>query len=59
MDKMEFYETSQNFNSFSLLFTFFLLIVWLSLNFVRFHKILFHIDAENFIFLSWKKNIPK
>ena len=37
----------------------FLSVVWLSWNFVRFHKILFHTDAESFSFLSWKakKNI--
>ena len=54
----EFHETSQNFNSFSsfrqLLFSFFLSVVWLSWNFVRFHEILFQTDGENFSFLSWK-----
>ena len=54
----EFCETSQSFNSFSsfrqLLFTFFLLVVWLSWNFVRFHEILFQTDAKSFSFLSWK-----
>ena len=37
-----------------LLFTFFRLVVWLSWNFVRFHKIHFKTDAESFSFLSWK-----
>ena len=32
----------------------FLLVVWLSWNFVRFHEILFQTDAENFSFLSWQ-----
>ena len=54
----EFCETSQSFNSFSsfrqLLFKFFLLVVWLSWNFVRFHKTLFQTDAEIFSFLSCK-----
>ena len=54
----EFRETSQNFNSFSsfrqFLFSFFLSVVWLSWNFVRFHEILFQTDAESFSFLSWK-----
>ena len=54
----EFRETSQNFNSFSsfrqLLFSFFLSIVWLSWNFVKFLEILFQTDAENFSFLSCK-----
>ena len=36
------------------LFPFFLFVVWLSWNFVRFHGILFQIDADTFIFLSWK-----
>ena len=40
--EIEFRETPQNFNSFSLfrqlLFSFFLSVVWLSWNFVRFHK---------------------
>ena len=43
--EIEFRETSQNFNSFSsfrqLLFSFFLSVVWLSWNFVRFHEIPF------------------
>ena len=34
--------------------SFFLSIVWLSWNCVRFHKIIFQIDAENFSVLSWK-----
>ena len=63
--EIEFRETSQNFNSFSLfrklLFSFFLWVVWLSWNFVRFHKIQFQTDAESFSVLSWKtkKFIPK
>jgi hypothetical protein len=52
-------EISQNFNSFSsfrqFLFSFFLLVVRLSWNFVRFHEILFQTDAEDFSFLSWKR----
>ena len=56
--EIEFRETSQNFNSFSsfrqLLFSFFLLVVWLSWNFVRFQEILFQIDAENISCLSCK-----
>ena len=56
--EIEFRETSQNFNSFSLfrqlLFSFFLSVVWLSWNFVRFHEILFQTDSESFSFLSWK-----
>ena len=55
----EFLEISQNFNYFSssrqFLFLFFLSVVWLSRNFVRFHEILFQTDAESFSFLSWKK----
>ena len=43
--EIEFHETSQNFNSFSsfnqLLFSFVLLVVWLSSNFVSFHKCFF------------------
>ena len=54
----DFCETSQNFNSFSsfrqFLFSFFLSVVWLSWNFVRFHVILFQTDAEIFSFLSYK-----
>ena len=54
----EFCEISQNFNSFSSFkqfsFPFFLSVVWLSWNFVRFHEILFHTIAESFSFLSWK-----
>ena len=47
--------TSQNFNSFrQFLFPFFLLIVWSSWDFVRFHDILFQTDAKNFSSLSWK-----
>ena len=46
---------SWNLNSFrQLLFSFFLLVVWLSWNFVRFLEILFQTDAESFSFLSWK-----
>ena len=56
--RKEFPETSQSFNSFSsfrqLLISFFLFVVWLSWNFVRFHKILFQTDAESFSSLSWK-----
>ena len=38
--EIEFRETSQSFNSFTqCYFYFFLLVVWLSWNFVRFHKI--------------------
>ena len=51
-------ETSQNFNSFSLfrqfVLPFFLSVVWLSWNLVRFHKILYQTDAENISFLSTK-----
>ena len=51
----EFCETSQNFNSFrQLLFSFFLSVVWLTWNFVRFHEILLQRDGESFSFLSWK-----
>ena len=54
----EFRETSQNFISFSsfrqFLFPFFLSVVWLSWNFVRFHKILIQTDAKSFSFQSWK-----
>ena len=53
-----FRETSQNFNAFSsfrqFLFSYFVSVVWLSWDFVRFHKILFQTDAESFSFLSWK-----
>ena len=53
-------KTSQNFNSFSsfrqLLFSFFLSVVWLSWNFVRFHKILFQTVA---FYLEKKSFIPK
>ena len=35
-------------------FPFFLSVVWVSWNFVRFHEILFLTDAESFSFLSWK-----
>ena len=53
-----FFETSQNFNSFSffreLLFSPFLSVVWLSWNFVRFHEIQFQTEPESFSFLSWK-----
>ena len=52
------YCEDSNFNSFSLfrqfLFPFFLSIVLLSWNFVRFQKFHFQTDAENFSFLSWK-----
>ena len=48
----KFHETSQNFNSFSLfwqlLFSFFLLVVWLSWNFVRFQEIFFSKRFWNF-----------
>ena len=37
-------------------FNFFLLVVWLSWNFVRFHMI-FQTCAENFSFLSWKTKV--
>ena len=37
-----------------LLFSFFLSVVWLSWNFVRFHEILFQTDTESFSSLSWK-----
>ena len=37
-----------------LLFLILLLVVWLSWNFVRFHKILFQTDAESFSSLSLK-----
>ena len=47
--EIKFCETSQNFNSISLFgqlfFSFFLSVVWLSWNFVRFHKIFFQTDA--------------
>ena len=44
------------FNSFrQFLFPFFLLVVRLSWNFLRFHKILFQTDAKNFSFISWKR----
>ena len=40
--EIEFRETSQNFNSFrQLLFSFYLLVIWLSWNCVRFREILF------------------
>ena len=53
--EVEFHETSQNFRSFrQLLFSFFLLVVWLSQKFSRFHEILFQTDSESFSFLSWK-----
>jgi hypothetical protein len=56
--EIEVRKTSQDFNSFSsfrqLLFSFFLSVVWLSWNFVKFHEILFQTDAESFSFLSWK-----
>ena len=55
--EIEFRETSKNFNSFSTfrqLFCFFLSVVWLSWNFVRFLEILFQTDDESFSFLSWK-----
>ena len=59
----KFLETSQSFNSFTqLLFSFFLLVVWFSWNFVRFHETLIQTDAESFSFLSWKTKksfIPK
>ena len=43
----EFRETSQSFNSFrQLLCTFFLLVVWLSWNFVRFHKFKFQTEPQ-------------
>ena len=38
-----------------LLFPFFLSVVWLSWNCMRFHQFFFLTDAENFSFLSWKK----
>ena len=50
-------ETSQKFQLNALrqfLFPFFLSVVWLSLNFLRFHKLFFQTDAENVSFLSWK-----
>ena len=51
-------ETLQNFKSFSwfrqFLFPYFLSVVWLSWNFVRFHEILFQTDVESFSFLPWK-----
>ena len=57
--EIEFGETSKNCNSFSvfrqLLFSFFLMVVWLTWNFVRFHEILFQTDSERFRLLSWKK----
>ena len=44
-----------SFSSFrQFLFPFFLLVVWLSWNFVRFDEILFQTDAKSFSFLSWK-----
>ena len=53
-----FRETAQSFNSFSLfrqlLFSFFLWVVWLHWNFLRFHEILFQTDSESFSFLIWK-----
>ena len=36
------------------IFIFFLSVVWLSWNFVRFHEILFQTDAQSFSFLTWK-----
>jgi hypothetical protein len=49
----EFHETSQKFCAFrQLLFSFFLSVVWLSWNCVRFHEILFQTDSESFSFLS-------
>ena len=51
----EFCETSQNFNSIrQLIEKVKIKIVWMSLNFVRFHEIHFQTDAESFSFLSWK-----
>ena len=53
--KNKVFETSQNVNSFRLfLFTFFLSVVWLSWNFVRFPKIQFQTDTKSFSFLYWK-----
>ena len=51
----EFRETSaHSANSDNCYLHFFLLDVWLSWNFVRFHEIHFQTDAESFSFLSWK-----
>ena len=50
--EIKFCETSQNFNSFSLLRQLlFSSVVWLSWNFVRIHKILSQTDYESFSFL--------
>ena len=60
-----FCEILQNFNSFSsfrqFLFSFFLSVFWLSLDFMRFHETCFGTDTKNFSILSWKtkKFIPK
>ena len=55
-----FRETSENFSSFTI-FPFFLLVVWISWNFVRFHEIQNQTDAENVSCPSWqtKKFYPK
>ena len=53
--EIEFCGTSQNFNSFSsfrqLLFSYFLSVVWLSRNFVRFHKI-FNLEKQKVLSLK-------
>ena len=53
-----FQQTSQNStNSRQLLFSCFLYVVWLSWNFLGFHKILFQTDSESLSFLFWKKKV--
>ena len=53
--EIEFFGTSQNFNSFSsfrqLLFSYFLSVVWLSWNFVRFHQI-FNLEKQKVLSLK-------
>ena len=58
--EIEYRETSQNFNSFSLfrqlLFqSLFLSVVWLSWNFARFHEIQFQIEPESSAFYLKKQ----
>ena len=54
--EIEFCETSQNFNLFSLFRQFLFSIFSISWNFVRFHGIHFQTASESFSFLSWKTN---
>ena len=59
LSEIEFRESSHNFNSFrsfrKLLFSFFLPVVWLSSNFVRFHDFPFQTDAESSAFFLEKQ----